>query len=168
MTQVVEGDPSIIYRTLSLQLRKLIIEPCQKTIRSPPGRPLVIVIDGLDECEGRNIQQEILRSIWSVIHQGSLPLRFLVASRLESHIHEIFMGVLHRIHCRVNINQSFEADRLTVNSAELLHTLGWIRRETEHRRGLEFSPNAQDPTRDLPRARSGEQWGLRRAHSRTL
>ncbi|KAJ7791696.1 hypothetical protein B0H14DRAFT_2277052, partial [Mycena olivaceomarginata] len=90
MTQVVEGDPSIIYRTLSLQLRKLIIEPCQKTIRSPPGRPLVIVIDGLDECEGQNIQQEILRSIWSVIHQGSLPLRFLVASRLESHIHEIF------------------------------------------------------------------------------
>ncbi|KAJ7926344.1 hypothetical protein B0H13DRAFT_1599633, partial [Mycena leptocephala] len=60
----VEDDPSILDRSLSIQLQKLIVEPCQQTI---PRHPAVIVIDGLDECDDQNIQQESLHSIGEAI-----------------------------------------------------------------------------------------------------
>ncbi|KAF7377544.1 Protein kinase domain-containing protein [Mycena sanguinolenta] len=101
---VMEDDPSIIDRELSTQLQKLIIEPSRKTIR----RTLVIVIDGLDECEGKEIQCEILRSIGNAIHDAHLSLRFFIASRPEPHIRETFTDTLQGIHCSVNINQSFD------------------------------------------------------------
>jgi hypothetical protein len=101
----VEDNPSILDRSLSSQLQKLIIEPCQQI---NPRRPAVIVIDGLDECEGQDIQQEILRSIGNAIHGEYLPLRFLIASRPELHIRDIFTGPrLNRCHHPLNIEQSF-------------------------------------------------------------
>jgi hypothetical protein len=69
---------------------------------------LVIVIDGLDECEGQDIQQEIICAISSVMKQGPLPLWFFVASRPEPHIHEIFQSMLNKLHRPLNVNQSFE------------------------------------------------------------
>jgi hypothetical protein len=101
----VETDPSITNRSLSIQLQQLIIEPCQQNLH---GHTLTIIIDGLDECDGQNIQQEILRSIGRVMHDKSLPLQFLIASRPEPHIREIFADSLNRIHCPLNVNQSFE------------------------------------------------------------
>ncbi|KAJ7906075.1 hypothetical protein B0H13DRAFT_1619851 [Mycena leptocephala] len=108
ITRVVEDNPSIIDRTLSTQLQKLIIEPCRRSIF---GGTLVIVVDGLDECEGQNIQQEILRSIGSAVHNGALPLRFFVASRPEGHIQDVFRGPLKKMHRPLNINPSFEGVR---------------------------------------------------------
>jgi hypothetical protein len=103
--QEVEDNPSILHRSLSLQLQRLIVDPCQQTL---PKYPVVIVIDGLDECDGQNIQQEILRSIGNAIHDKHLPLRFLIASRPEPHIRDIFVGpCLKKSHCSRNINQSF-------------------------------------------------------------
>ncbi|KAF7369141.1 NACHT domain-containing protein [Mycena venus] len=102
----IEENPSILDRSLSTQLRKLILEPCRQ---SSYRRTLVIVVDGLDECDGHNIQQEILRSIGTALDEGPLPLRFFVTSRLEPHICEMFTGVLKGIHRPVNIEQSFEA-----------------------------------------------------------
>jgi hypothetical protein len=104
ISQAVESDPSITNRSLSIQLQRLIIEPCQNLL----GRTLTIIVDGLDECEGQNIQEEILRSIGRVMHGISLPLQFLIASRPEPHIREIFTGSLSRIHYPLNVNQSFE------------------------------------------------------------
>ncbi|KAJ6482427.1 hypothetical protein C8R45DRAFT_871202, partial [Mycena sanguinolenta] len=101
---VLEYEPSIIDRELSTQLQKLVIEPSRKTIR----RTLVIVIDGLDECEGKEIQCEILRSIGNAIREMPLSLRFFIASRPESHIREIFTNTLQGIYFGVNINQSFD------------------------------------------------------------
>ncbi|KAF7377536.1 NACHT domain-containing protein [Mycena sanguinolenta] len=103
ISRIVEEDPFIANRAFSTQLRRLIIEPCRETISN---RTLVIVIDGLDECEGQNIQEEILRSIGSTI-AGPLPLRFFIASRPEPHIRETFTSALQGIHCSMNIEQSF-------------------------------------------------------------
>ncbi|KAF7377537.1 NACHT domain-containing protein [Mycena sanguinolenta] len=121
ISETVEDDPSIIDREPSTQLQKLIIDPCRQTIRS---RPFVIVIDGLDECDGKEIQQEILRSIGSAIHEGPLSLRFFIASRPEPHIHEIFTDALQGTYRAVNINQSFDDVR-----AYLLDQFARIHRE---------------------------------------
>jgi hypothetical protein len=104
----VEKDPSILDRSLSIQLQKLIIEPCQETVTQCPP---VIVIDGLDECHDQDIQQEILRSIGNAITNISdkhVRLRFLVASRPEFYIRDVFVGPCLNYHCPLNIERAFK------------------------------------------------------------
>ncbi|KAJ7693966.1 hypothetical protein B0H17DRAFT_932341, partial [Mycena rosella] len=117
------NDPAIVDMSISHQLQELIIEPCRK---SPLSRPVSLVIDGLDECTGEDIQQEVLRSIGSVFSQEHPPL-LLVASRPESHLRETFSKRLFAgFHRSLNINQSFqdvrkylldEFDRIHPNSS---------------------------------------------------
>ncbi|KAJ7489213.1 hypothetical protein FB451DRAFT_1224054 [Mycena latifolia] len=105
ISERIEADPSIIDRGLSTQLQKLIVEPCQRVVLP---RPVVIVVDGLDECEGDKIQQEILRSFAFALNGKPSPLRFFIASRPEPQIREIFEGVLDQFHRPLNICQAFE------------------------------------------------------------
>ncbi|KAJ6490020.1 hypothetical protein C8R45DRAFT_201541 [Mycena sanguinolenta] len=83
---VVESDPSILARSLETQLRKLIVKPC---LPHADRDFVTILIDGLDECEGHNMQEDILRAIRKS-SKHALPLRFIVASRPEPHIREVF------------------------------------------------------------------------------
>ncbi|KAF7328288.1 putative nwd2 protein [Mycena sanguinolenta] len=105
ISQIVENDLSIIALSIEVQLRALIFEPC----RSHKNRdPIVILIDGLDECEGENIQVEILRMIRQSASQDPSSLRFIIASRPEPHIREVFNTPLYSHHYRsVNVEQSF-------------------------------------------------------------
>ncbi|KAJ7858165.1 hypothetical protein B0H13DRAFT_1640672 [Mycena leptocephala] len=122
ISQVVENDPAIVDRTLSHQLQELIIAPCR---RSHLSRPVPIIVDGLDECDGDDIQQEVLRSISNAVRQEHLPILFFVASRPESHIREAFSDpCLDRFHLPLNINQSFHDVR-----KYLLAEFGRIHRE---------------------------------------
>ncbi|KAJ7351476.1 hypothetical protein DFH08DRAFT_694499 [Mycena albidolilacea] len=100
ISQAVEDCPSVIGRSLDVQLQELIVEPCQFLRTRPPTiqlshfvenfKPLIFLIDGLDECEGQNIQQELLRLIGDAVLQNPRMLRILIASRPEPHIREIF------------------------------------------------------------------------------
>ncbi|KAJ7489271.1 hypothetical protein FB451DRAFT_1080788 [Mycena latifolia] len=106
VSERIEDDPSIFDKSHSMQLQKLIIEPTQDS-DSGLTRTFVIIIDGLDECEGQDIQQEILRSIGNSFQRSHLPLRFLVASRPEPHITEVFREPsLNGFHHPLNIQQS--------------------------------------------------------------
>ncbi|KAJ7118216.1 hypothetical protein C8R44DRAFT_625832 [Mycena epipterygia] len=106
ISEGMENDPAIVDKSLSIQLQKLIVEPWQQMI---PSSRVVIIIDGLDECDGQNVQQEILRSICHAIHNMNFPICFLIASRLEPHISEMFHAPpLDKLHRAVNILQSFE------------------------------------------------------------
>ncbi|KAJ7918030.1 hypothetical protein B0H13DRAFT_2269314 [Mycena leptocephala] len=105
ISQIVESNPSLVDKSLSTQLRKLIVEPCPQNTST---RALVVVIDGLDECEDQMVQQEILCLIGRAVTEQQLPLQFLIASRPESHILETFTGVLNKTHCPLNVEQSFE------------------------------------------------------------
>ncbi|KAF7369565.1 NACHT domain-containing protein [Mycena venus] len=93
MAQIVKEHPFIIDLELQRQIEKV----------------LIVIIDGLDECNSQAIQQEILRSIGTItVHKKPLPLRFLVASRPEPHIRKIFTGSLNKIHRPLNIHSSLD------------------------------------------------------------
>ncbi|KAJ7899411.1 hypothetical protein B0H13DRAFT_1718138 [Mycena leptocephala] len=96
------GSGNKLFSTLAYQLSR-----CRPDLKRTT-LTLTIIVDGLDECNGQEIQQEILQSIGSFMHDSSLPLRFLITSRPEPHIREIFLGVLNNLHCPLNVNQSFE------------------------------------------------------------
>ncbi|KAJ6532243.1 hypothetical protein DFH09DRAFT_1044209 [Mycena vulgaris] len=101
---VVEDNPSVMARHMDIQLHKLIVEPCQ--LLNGSAVP-ILVIDGLDECEGSNVQQEILCLLGDIAtHYHPLPLRLLIASRPEPQIREkleSFKG----LYDSVKLDQSF-------------------------------------------------------------
>ncbi|KAF7364354.1 NACHT domain-containing protein [Mycena sanguinolenta] len=106
---VVEEDPSVIARDIETQLRELISEPSQRCNAEGDGEPMIIVIDGLDECEGKHIQEEILRALRHATSHYRLPFRFIVASRPEPHICELFEAPFYAgAYCAFNVEQSFE------------------------------------------------------------
>ncbi|KAJ7731711.1 hypothetical protein B0H14DRAFT_2409395 [Mycena olivaceomarginata] len=102
----VETDPSVLGRSLDVQLRSLILEPCRLAHgTSPPA----LLIDGLDECNGHNIQQQILHLIGSAAKKHHLAVRILVASRPEPYIRETFgEEALRGVADSTDIEQSFE------------------------------------------------------------
>ncbi|KAJ7925697.1 hypothetical protein B0H13DRAFT_2568509 [Mycena leptocephala] len=105
ITERVEDDPSIIHKSLSIQLQRLIMEPCRDT-----GTPshTIVIIDGLDECGGQNVQQEILRAIGGTVCEQQLPLRVFIASRPEPHIRDVFREpCLAGLHWPFNLQRSF-------------------------------------------------------------
>ncbi|KAJ6570453.1 hypothetical protein DFH09DRAFT_917089 [Mycena vulgaris] len=104
ISQIVETDLSVIGRHMGVQLRKLIVEPCQ-SLNS--GAAPILINDGLDECEGNHVQQEILCLLGDIVpHHDPLRLRLLSASRPESHIREKFDSI-QGLYDSVKINQSF-------------------------------------------------------------
>ncbi|KAF5356866.1 hypothetical protein D9756_006440 [Leucocoprinus leucothites] len=85
-------DKTPVKKTLPFQFRSLIVEPFQElSEQGKGGRRRVIVIDGLDECENTNAQMEIIASS---IRAGSVPFRWAVFSREESHIVSAFASFI--------------------------------------------------------------------------
>ena len=77
ISRVVEANPTLVGRSLGVQLQELIVAPCS-TIEFGPTR--TILIDGLDECEGKDIQRDILRFLGNVLAQAPLPFRIIIRS----------------------------------------------------------------------------------------
>ncbi|KAF9524278.1 hypothetical protein CPB83DRAFT_910051 [Crepidotus variabilis] len=50
------------------------------------GRHWLVVVDGLDECNSQDMQVHILKTIAAIIPKLPIPIRFLIASRPETHI----------------------------------------------------------------------------------
>lgn len=92
---VIARDPSILYQTTAIQLQKIIVEPFKYMFqmeRVLPSRrqAFIIILDGLDECEGDDDQCYILNHISTLINKDCLPLTFIISSRPEPHIYHQF------------------------------------------------------------------------------
>ncbi|KAJ7280872.1 hypothetical protein C8J57DRAFT_1564156, partial [Mycena rebaudengoi] len=106
ISQVVEEDPSVVARSMSVQIQKLILDPFRSLDNLEPP---VIIIDGLDECEGHQVQQDILHLITQSISVDAPPLKFLIASRPEHHICEIFDDpFFENLYDSFDVTQSFK------------------------------------------------------------
>ncbi|TEB09412.1 hypothetical protein FA13DRAFT_1107648 [Coprinellus micaceus] len=94
---VLDAKPGLLeakVTSLSAQFRHLVLEPINKIkwnglAASLRHGPFLVVLDGLDECEDK---AEIAALIEDMVEYFSknprTPLRFLICSRVDSHIHE--------------------------------------------------------------------------------
>ncbi|TEB27804.1 hypothetical protein FA13DRAFT_1776324 [Coprinellus micaceus] len=105
---VIEDDPWVFEKHLDQQLEELILKPLRKIAgRSNCGDwPLVIVVDGLDECQGHSesdigpggdthtpgasAQQEVLSALSRACTDSAFPFRIIIASRPEPAIRHFF------------------------------------------------------------------------------
>jgi len=101
MNEAMTNDPHLLSRSLELQMDQLIVQPIKQVstiIRlfkwfGLASFPILVVIDGLDECSDKTVQQEILKTIANAIQDLRLPLRFLIASRPEPHLRRAMHSV---------------------------------------------------------------------------
>jgi hypothetical protein len=87
--RAVEADPAICGKALEEQARALILDPFGESDVTT-DRPSIVIIDGLDECDSRDMQARIIKIIFQLFGHSCLTLRFLICSRPEPHIREAF------------------------------------------------------------------------------
>jgi hypothetical protein len=113
--EVVARDPSLVSKSkaLKIQLQKLIVEPMQRVL-DLPDKPVVIIIDGLDECEEEGKQDHIIQLLGNVFQHATGALSricFIVTSRPEPWIHNGFhMEALSPITRPLFLGQNNEAN----------------------------------------------------------
>ncbi|XP_006463959.1 hypothetical protein AGABI2DRAFT_120766 [Agaricus bisporus var. bisporus H97] len=84
-------DHILLRNSPPVQFRKLIVEPFATLQRERSRKPIVVILDGLDECAGEDAQREILEMITNAIRTNpDLPLRWLIFSRPEVHLKNAF------------------------------------------------------------------------------
>ncbi|KAF8155501.1 hypothetical protein B0H34DRAFT_498297 [Crassisporium funariophilum] len=85
--KVIEVDPSVVNKSMDIQLKKLILQPLSRIqLSSTQGLPRVIVIDGLDECVEEKHQTDILQFIRMALKEDNFPFCIIITSRPEYHI----------------------------------------------------------------------------------
>jgi len=88
---ILQRDPYIIQQSLEHQFRTLIAQPLQSVAPSQViSLPMVVVIDGLDECDDKMRIVEFIEIVASTFRDHQFPLRFFFTSRAEEHIQQAF------------------------------------------------------------------------------
>lgn len=94
----IEANPGLLSTTtasLSEQFEQLVYQPINsvkwdRLAASFRHGPYLIALDGVDECGDRDEVAEFIKhSIAFFEKEPSIPLRFLITSRVESHIHKL-------------------------------------------------------------------------------
>ncbi|PPQ94571.1 hypothetical protein CVT25_011518 [Psilocybe cyanescens] len=92
LSQAFENDPLITTRSLETQFKTLIREPLVELLHSgfSTNNHIVIIIDGLDECDDPKVQARIVDLSFRLLDSRGLPLKILIASRPEIDISSSF------------------------------------------------------------------------------
>lgn len=89
----VASDPMVFDLSIDTQLVKLIFTPLYR-LKSTGFNfndvPFVVIIDGLDECQGHHLQSVIVKSLAAGLSNSQLGLRILITSRPEVHLRTTF------------------------------------------------------------------------------
>ena len=97
ISAAMETDPLLPMQSMDIQCERLIVKPFEQIAvkYSALAVPrLIVIIDGVDECVDEAMQQHFLRLIGDAVDQGRIPLRFLICSRPELHIRDVFDGMI--------------------------------------------------------------------------
>ncbi|KAG8993437.1 hypothetical protein FRB94_010802 [Tulasnella sp. JGI-2019a] len=85
IASAVDEDREIAQRALEVQFKKLIQEPLETLADDADCRPLVIILDGLDECNNQYATR-LLRLIGKSFATLPASVRFIITSRPEPHL----------------------------------------------------------------------------------
>ena len=90
----IKADPAIFKKDLQVQLSKLILEPLSRASKTAAAVeranwPQLIVIDGLDECAGHDVQLKVL-DVVSCLALSPFQFAIFLSCRPEAHIRGAF------------------------------------------------------------------------------
>ncbi|XP_006463207.1 hypothetical protein AGABI2DRAFT_186861 [Agaricus bisporus var. bisporus H97] len=145
-------DPSLLRSSMRVQFEKLIINPFIQNPQLSSAHRIVFIIDGLDECNDKTTQLELLRLISDFcIKYPSSPLVWLIASRPETHITSFF--------ARADVMPAYEKEEIQVDSDDgRADVEKFLREKLEEIKG---GSNSFDPHSKWPEAK--DFWKLAEA-----
>ncbi|KAF5363893.1 hypothetical protein D9756_000215 [Leucocoprinus leucothites] len=83
----IRKDPTIVTKSIREQFQELFLKPIGRLQNlSTELRPFVVIIDGLDECDGHDATCDIIEIIAESARMRTTPLRWICLSRPEPHI----------------------------------------------------------------------------------
>ncbi len=107
--QVMANNPKLLEKDMERQFQALIVEPFIKLRLIADGGRWVILLDGLDECQGESAQILIVKLINRFTRQHpTAPLIWVIASRPEAHLQVVFNSE--------EVRGSFEEHEVLANS----------------------------------------------------
>lgn len=102
ITQRIADDPLILEKTMRFQFKALIVEPFQTLVAQNPRiirDPLLVVVDGLDECDSMEAQCEFVELVNTHAQSDGCPLLWMICSRPEWHLKSVFSDADFHITC---------------------------------------------------------------------
>ncbi|XP_006459651.1 hypothetical protein AGABI2DRAFT_177512 [Agaricus bisporus var. bisporus H97] len=131
----VMADPGLLKKDMETQFQKLIVEPLS---HSNNEQKLLIIIDGLDECQGTDAQRSIINLITSSAQR--LPIIWMICSRPEYQIKSAFNAD--------RVNKLCWRKEITVDDSETrrdIETFLWARfKGIAEKYGIRDWPAAED------------------------
>jgi len=156
----VDYNPFIFEQSIEVQLSKLIIEPLEQLVSAGiifDISPFVIIIDGLDECQGEDVQSGIVKSLVAAFRHSSLRIRIriLIASRPEVHLQSTFNPTSMQPHLsRLALSDEYSPDEDICRFLE--DSFDKIRREHPLASYIPASWPSTDVLRELTQKSSGQ------------
>lgn len=114
--RAIESNPLIFEQSLDAQFEELLLEPLRRVHFtghvSASHSKMLLIIDGIDECEGEDNQTILLHLIFKVIRSPNCPFIIIVASRAEVHIKMAFNSMkASDILLRLPLDDNYLADQ---------------------------------------------------------
>jgi len=154
----VNYNPFIFEQSVDVQLSKLITDPLEQLFSAGiifDISPLVIIIDGLDECQGGVVQSGIIKSLIVAFRHSSLRIRILISSRPEIHLQSTFNPTSVQPHLsRLALSDEYSPDEDIHRF--LQDSFDKIRREHALAYYIPSSWPSTDVLRELTRKSSGQ------------
>lgn len=87
---IVERNPLIFQQSFETQLEELLIRPLRGLRTSGLAWRLLLIIDGIDECNGLNHQIDLVSTTAKVLAAKDVPVIVMFGSRAENHLKMAF------------------------------------------------------------------------------
>ncbi|KAF8152906.1 hypothetical protein B0H34DRAFT_85145 [Crassisporium funariophilum] len=114
--EALQHDPMVLDRSLEAQMIALIVKPLSKVFPKDQGpeqapKARLIIIDGLDECQGHEAQRYILKVFHGFLKDLPIQLILLIVSRPEQHIRDSFnLQAISAVTTTIALDDTYEPD----------------------------------------------------------
>ncbi len=86
IVEAVESNPLVFSQTFEAQLELLVVQPLRLLQISDPTWTFLLIVDGVDECDGDDTQMNLIRTIAKLLRAKNIPVIVLFGSRRESQL----------------------------------------------------------------------------------
>ncbi|KXN91411.1 hypothetical protein AN958_00673 [Leucoagaricus sp. SymC.cos] len=99
VTRVLANDPHLLKKAIHVQFRQLIVQPfsqLQDQHHESVRRPFLVILDGMDECDGEKAQRDFIKLIGDLVTvKRGFPILWLICSRPEPCLVHTFLRLPH-------------------------------------------------------------------------
>ncbi len=112
IVEAIESNPLIFQQTFEAQLDLLVVQPLHLVQHSDPTWTLLLIVDGVDECNDNDTQMSIIRTMAKLLRAKNIPLIVLFGSRRENQLLMAFESrEMNGILVQLPLDDNYQSDK---------------------------------------------------------